>query len=147
MCEFELAQRNADQTLNTAIRFFLQSISQRGDRTQITAIAQRFYSDAALAGIRMKNLHLCEIGLDKGADAAVAINLFEIDQRRNKGLTLIVQNGLAFGIGGVERGKSIAIIVFLHVADNDEIVILQIEFTIKKRGPSGRNKRHLLHPK
>ena len=55
MCEFELAQSNADQILNTAIRFFLQSIAQHGDRAQITAIAQRFYSNAALAGIRMKN--------------------------------------------------------------------------------------------
>ena len=133
MCEFELTQSNADQTLDTAIRLFLQSISQHGDRAQITAIPQRFYSNAALAGIRMKNLHLREIGLNKRADAAVAINLFEIDQRRNEGLALIVQNGMAFGIGGVERDEGIAIIVFLHVADNDEIVILQIEFTVEKR--------------
>ena len=90
MCEFELAQSNADQTLNAAIRFFFQSISQHGDRAQTAAIAQRFYSNAAFAGIRMKNLHLREIGLNKRADTAVAINLFEIDQRRDKGLALIV---------------------------------------------------------
>ena len=137
MCEFELAQSNTYQILNTAIRFSFQGISQHGDHTQIAAIAKRLYSNAALAGVRMKNLHLREIGLDKGADAAVAINLFEIVQRRNKGLALIVQNGMAFGISGVERGKSIAIIVFLHVADNDELIILQIKFTIKKRDHQG----------
>ena len=44
---------------------------------------------------------------------------------------------MAFGICGVERGQSIAIIVFLHVADNDELVILQIEFTVEKRDHQG----------